>query len=432
MNKSSPIPSAALHAETGPRRRSVLLAAGAGAAGGLLGAPAIVRAQNNVIKVGSITTASGRAAVLGVATRRGIQMEMDRINAAGGLDGRKLQLVERDSKGAPDVAASQVRELIASEGCEIILDCDSSAAAFAVHEVFRSAPNVLGVHCVSETSQLSADPKMQLPNVFRIARQGIHDTIAGSKFAADICKQRGLTKWATVSADYSFGRQTTPEFLQGVSTNGAKVDVVAQTWPKLSQPDYTENITAIARAQPEVIYTTLFGGDLTAFLDQAAVFGLFEKTLVFSNFIADYTTISVLKSVPKEIYGANRYLSEFPATPENRAWGQRFQQRFNEHPTNWTWQAATAMSAIMQAMVAAKSASPQRLMKVLPGMEIVTPLGARQGKAILRASDRTLTHYALGWGRAQAKAPYLTGIVESDWDIILRQEADWKKQKGYA
>lgn len=397
----------------------------------LLAAPAFVRAQGAPIKIGQITTASGRAAVLGIATKRGIQLELDAFNEAGGLGGRMLQLVERDSKGAPDAAASLTRELIGSEGCQIVLDCDSSGAAFAIHEVFRGSPQTLGIHCVSETSQLSADPKLRAPNIFRIARQGIHDSITGGKFAADFCQKNKLKRWATVSADYSYGRQTTPEFLSYVASNGAEVDLVGQTWPKLGQPDYTENITAILRAKPEVIYCSLFGGDLTAFLDQAAIYGLFNNTVVFSNFIADYTTLTVLKSVPPRIYGPNRYLSTYPDTQANRDWFAAYQKKFNDFPTNWTWQSATAIRAIIGAMKATGSADAGVLMKTMRGLAIDTPLGVRSGKANIRSSDQTLIDYALGWGKVQPKAPYLTEIIDADWDSLVAQEEIWKTSKGY-
>lgn len=411
-------------------RRSALKL-GAFVAASSLASPSILRAQAGPIRIGHITTLSGRSAVLGISSQRGLQMEIDAFNSAGGLDGRLIELVQRDSKGAPDQAASLTRELIASEGCPIVMDCDSSGSAFAIHEVFRSEPGVLGMHCVSETSQLTADPKLQIPNAFRVSRQGIHDSISGAEFAAKICKERGLKRWATVSADYSYGRQTTPEFLDLLKAAGAEVEVVGQTWPKLSQPDYTENITAILNARPEVIFLTLFGGDLTAFIDQASIFGLFENTVVFSNFIADYTTVSVVKSVPKEIYGPNRYSPEYPATAANKDWFDAYQAKYKDFPTNWSWEAVVGMRALVQSMKATGSAKPEKLIPALADMEIDAPFGAAGGHAIMRGSDRTLTRYALGWGRASGEAPYLTEIVDADWGHIEAEEAKWKAANGY-
>ena len=52
----------------------------------------------------------------------------------------------------------------------------------------------------SETSSLSADPKMHLPTAFRCARQGIHDAVIGGTYAARIAKERGLKRWMDVFA----------------------------------------------------------------------------------------------------------------------------------------------------------------------------------------------------------------------------------------
>src|SRR5260370_35926391 len=138
-------------------------------------------------------------------------MEGDKINAAGGLAGRQIEMVIRDSKGQPQEAARVPRELVNTDGCELLIDAEASSGAFAVHEVARD----LGVFCIhtnSETSSLTADPKQHIPNAFRTARQRVHDSVVGGGYAAAIAKTKGLNKWATFSPDYPYGRDTTAEF----------------------------------------------------------------------------------------------------------------------------------------------------------------------------------------------------------------------------
>ena len=117
------------------RRNLIKGAAAAAGASVLAGAPAFLRAQPTPIKIGQVTIASGRVAQIGVSSKNAILMEIDAFNKAGGLDGRMLALIDRDSKGKPDEAARFTRELINAEGCNIILDCEGSSGAFAVHEV---------------------------------------------------------------------------------------------------------------------------------------------------------------------------------------------------------------------------------------------------------------------------------------------------------
>jgi len=415
-------------------RRSILRAGiGTTALSFIPAMPGIVRAQAQAgaIKIGQVTIASGRVAQIGITSKNAILMEIEAFNNAGGLNGRKIEFHQRDSKGKPEDAARFTRDLIESEGCEIILDCEGSGGAFAVHEVVRNS-KALGIHCLSETTQLSADPKLRSWNTFRTARQALHDSIAGGSFAAGIAKQKNLTRWATIAADYSYGREATPEFLSYVEASGAKVNVVAETWPKLFQPDYTENITKILEARPEAMFCGLWGGDLVAFIDQGNLFGLFDKVHVFSIHMADYTTLTAIKTLPTAgVYSSNRYISTFPATPQNAAWSDAYRKRYNSLPTNWSWEAALGARCVIEGMKKSGSAEPVKIAETLKGLEIEAPIGARNGKIQMRSDDQTAIYYALGWGRIIPKAPYLVDVQAADWGDVIRQEAAWKKKKGY-
>ena len=121
------------------------------------------------IKAGMVTIQSGRFAVIGSASSKGALVEIEKFNAAGGLNGRPIELIVRDSKAKPEESARLAREFVNSDGCEILFDADTSAAAFAIQEVAKET-GVLTVHMNSETSSLTADPKIHVPTAFRSAR----------------------------------------------------------------------------------------------------------------------------------------------------------------------------------------------------------------------------------------------------------------------
>src|SRR6478672_9116505 len=172
----------------GISRRSTLALMGAGAM--TFAAPWVARAQAKTIKIGMPTILSGRVAQLGTSSRNAVMMEVEKVNAAGGLAGRQIEMVIRDSKGQPQEAARIARELINTDGCELLLDGEASSGAFAVHEVARDL-GMLTMHTNSETSSLSADPKLHLKNAFRLARQGVHDAIVGGAYSAKVAKAKG-------------------------------------------------------------------------------------------------------------------------------------------------------------------------------------------------------------------------------------------------
>src|ERR1700742_4567030 len=307
--------------KTAISRRSALAMMGAGAA--TMAAPWVARAQAKTIKVGMPTILSGRVAQLGTSSRNAVMLEVDKVNASGGLAGRQIEMVIRDSKGQPQEAARVARELVNTDGCELLIDAEASSGAFAVHEVARDL-GMLTIHTNSETSSLSADPKLHLPNAFRTARQGIHDAIVGGSYAGKIAKAKNLTKWMTTSPDYAYGRDTTAEYITYVKHFNPDVGLVGEAWPKLFQPDYTEVLTKILQTKPQALYSCLWGGDLTSFIDQGNIYALFGQTETFAVNMADYTALTTVKNLPKGVHSGDRYIKTFPNSPANVAWGDAY------------------------------------------------------------------------------------------------------------
>lgn len=413
-----------------PQRRTLIKGAAVLAGMSAMSFPGISLAQNKPIRVGMPTILSGRVAQLGVTSRDAAIMEVDRFNAAGGLNGRKIEMIFRDSKGQPQEAARVARELINTDGCEILIDAEASSGAFAVHEVARDL-GVLCIHTNSETSALTADPKIRMPNAFRCCRQGIHDSIVGGAFAAQIAKEKGLRSWLTCSPDYAYGRDTTAEFLLYLKRFNKDVEVVGEVWPKLFQPDYSEVITRILQSKPQAIYSTLWGGDMSSFIDQGNIYGLFKNLQFFGVNMADYTLLTAVKHIPPNLLSGNRYLRSFPNSPANHAWADEYAAKYQGMPTNWAWQTAAGINFLAEAMKKANSADGKKIAEALRGLTIKSPFGSN-GTLTMRAEDQTLVDYAIGWGGLSNKEPYMSNPVPGSWKNIFELENEWKKSKGWA
>ena len=206
--------------------------------------------------------------------------------------------------------------------------------------------------------------------------------------------------------------------------------VVGEAWPKLFQPDYTEVVTKILQAKPQALYSCLWGGDLTSYIDQANIYALFGQMEVFAVNMADYTALTVVKNLPKGIHSGNRYIKTYPATAENAAWGDAYKAKYGEYPTNWSWENATAMQLLAEASKKANSADGKKIAEALKGLKIKSPFGA-DGTVTMRAEDNTLVGYAIGWGTTIPQEPYVPDVKPGDWKMIFELEAEWKKGKGY-
>ncbi len=414
-------------------RRSVLKGAAAGAAVaavGVTGFPNILKAANTPVKIGFPSIFSGRVAILGETALAGAQMQVNAINEAGGIEGRKLELVTRDSKGKPDEAARMTRDLVNNEGCEIILNAEASGASFAVNETVRDIKRYC-IHTVSETSSLTADPKNQVAWVFRCARQGIHDAVGGGLYASKVAKEKGLKRWATCSPDYAYGRANTEEFMEYVKLFAPDIEIIEQTWPKLFQPDYTENITALLNAQPDAVYSALWGGDLVAFIDQASLYGLFDQFTAFAVNLGDYPVLEAVKNLPSGIRSGSRYNKDVPNSEANHAWYEAFRAANTVLPTNWSWQNDSGMRFIIEALKeTGGNTDAEKLAEATNGRKLDSPFGVG-GTMTMRSEDNTLVNYMVGYGITVPKEPFVENFEESSWDEIYKYEAEWKKKNGY-
>jgi branched-chain amino acid transport system substrate-binding protein len=415
---------------SGFSRRGVLKAAAAGAT--VAGFPAILKAQgNNPIKIGVPTILSGRVAVLGQTSVGGLKSIFDKVNAAGGINGRKIELVVRDSKGAPQEAAKVTRDLINNDRCEIIIDAEASSGAFAVQEVIREI-SVLCIHSNSETSSLTADPKLHVPTAFRSARQGIHDAIGGGDYAAKISKAKGLKRWVTCSPDYAYGRSNTAEFMEYAKHFDGSIQVVDEAWPKLFQPDYTEVVTKVLNSKADAMYSALWGGDLVAFIDQGNLYGLFDKLQNFMVNLGDYGVITEVKQFPQGVHSGGRYNRTVPKTADNEAWYQEYVKTQKHMPTNWSWENAVAATFVVEALKKTNGdTNGKKLADAMKGMKIQSIFGV-DGTLTMRAEDNTLVNYIIGYGTSLPKEPYVDNFVTSAWGPINELEKQWKKKQGYA
>ena len=411
-------------------RRKLLQGAAASVGMATMGLPAISLAQNKPIKIGMPTILSGRVAMLGISSRNAVMLEVDKFNAAGGLGGRMIEMVVRDSKGAPQEAARVARELVTSDGCEIIWDGEASSGAFAVHEVAKDL-GVMVVHTASETSSLTADPKLHVPTAFRCARQGIHDAITGGSYTAQKAKELKLNRWMSISPDYAYGRDTTAEYFEYLKHFNKDIEVVGEVWPKLFQADYSESITRLLQGKPQAVYSCLWGGDMISFIDQAGIYALFKDKQFFSPNLAEYAVLTTVKSVPPNMHSGNRYLKSFPNTAANAAWADSYLAKFKELPLNWSWQNAAGIQFLTAAMKKANSADGKKVAEAMRGLKIDSPFGA-DGTLTMRAEDNTVVNYAIGYGDLTNKEPYMTNQVDGNWKQIYELEAEWKKRKGWA
>src|SRR5215467_14070362 len=219
------------------------------------------------IKVGFPIILSGPGALFGEPASKCAQMFVDEINAKGGVLGRKMELVIRDTKGQPDEAVRVAREMILKDNVDFLVGTLTSAEGPAVSVVAKEN-KIVFIAPIPKTDQLTAPDKLH-PYVFRVAS---NTTIEG-RSAAEIVAKWPVTKVATVSFDYAYGQDVTKAFVEHIKKLKPSVDIVDQQWPKLGENDYTPFINAQMAKKPEAVFSSLWGGHFLNFTKQAKPLG---------------------------------------------------------------------------------------------------------------------------------------------------------------
>jgi len=358
------------------------------------------------IKIGFPMILSGPGALFGEPALKGAQMYVEEVNAKGGVLGRKLELLPRDTKGDANEAVRVSRELILKENVDFLVGTLTSAEGPAVSVVAKEN-KIVFIAPIPKTDQLTAPDKLH-PYVFRVAST---TTIEG-RSAAEIVAKWPVTKVATISPDYAYGQDVTKAFVEHLKKLKPSVQIVDQQWPKLGEPDYTPFINALLAKKPEAVFSSLWGGHFVNFAKQAKPLGFFDA--VKYNFIgvgeagSPESTKSMGKDYPVGIW-ANTYDAFYwGETPAHKDYVARLSKYLkDEYPSSWAIQGMMGVQALAEGIKKANSTESDKVSKALLGISFDTPVG----KITIREKDHQANRGQL-YGKTAMDPKYPFAILK--------------------
>ena len=348
----------------------------------LLALPLSAEAQKP-IKVGVPLPLSGPPALFGEPASKGAQMYVDELNAKGGVLGRKIELLIRDSKADANEAVRVSRELILKENVDFLMGTLTSAEGPAVSVVAKEN-KIVFIAPIPKTDQLTAADKLH-PYVFRVAA----NTTMEGRSAAEIVAKWPVTKIATIAFDYAYGQDVTKSFVEHIKRLKPGVEIVDQQWPKLGEQDYNPFINAQMAKKPEAVVSSIWGGFFVTFSKQAKALGYFDA--IKHNFIglgeaaSPETTKSMGADYPVGIWGNSYdafYWEDNPG-PHKEYTARLSKYLKDEYPSSWAIQGYIGMAFLTEAIKKAGSTDSDKVSKALLGLTIDTPIG----KQTLREKD---------------------------------------------
>lgn len=305
------------------RRKFLKTAAARGAAiaTGIAGFPTILRSRNayaaNEVPVGSLLDQTGAINISGLPAIAGTQLAIQEINAAGGLLGKKLKLVQYDTQSDIAKYTQFAKKLILEDEVVVVHAGITSASREAIRPIMNEYKMLYfydnlyeGGVCDKDVICTGQTPGQQMGPLAKYA-----------------LKNYG-TKCYTVAADYNFGHiswkwwdiywrnggDATPVAGAVRGTHVGKVEFIP-----LDVTDFNATIQRIQQAQPDVLKTLLVGAAHVNFYRQFAAAGLNKKIRIVSTNFGSGNEHIILG--PREVEGlltCAAYLDDID-TPRNRA-----------------------------------------------------------------------------------------------------------------
>jgi branched-chain amino acid transport system substrate-binding protein len=335
-------------------------------------APSLSQAQN--VKIGELNSYKVFPAFL-EPYKKGMELALEEINRSGGVLGRKLELVTRDDGGTPGDAVRVAEELIARERVNVLMGTFASHVGLAVANLANQR-KILFVASEPLTDKIVWESGNRY--TFRLRPSTYMQTAMLVPEAAKLKKRR----WAIVYPNYEYGQSATASFKKLLSQAQPGVEFVAEQAPALGKIDAGAVVQALAEARPDAIFSSLFAADLQKFVREGNTRGLFRNTVVFNLLAGEPEYLDPLKDETPEGWWVTGYPWSEIDTPEHKAFRDAYQKRWKDYPRQGSVVGYTAVYGVANAVRKAKSAETEKLVEALKGLQMQTPFGAIEWRAI--------------------------------------------------
>lgn len=369
--------------------------------------PAHHAAANEPIRLGVSTFLSGAGSVFGVPARHAAEQVAEQINQRGGIKGSRIELVFIDENQGVDNVVTEFRSLAGGKKVDAMVIGLSSSICLAVAPVAEQMqmPTMLW-DC--GTSRLFEENKYKY-----VYRTG--DFTPANNVAAALYMLKAMPEVKTIAGinqDYAFGRDNWAAFSQAVTSIRPDVKIVAELFPKLGQSDYSTEVSRLAALRPEVVFTTLWGGDMNTFIKQSASRGLFRNSrLVAAN--GESSMESLGKAFPQGAIVGMRgdswaFNPAMSGNAEHQKFVDDFRKRANAYPSFPSYHMAQALQAIDKSLSASwdgqRATLHEALLKGWNGLE----LDDFTGKLAIRGDNQAIEDQLFGIAEPLDGQSYMT------------------------
>ncbi|MBS7809966.1 ABC transporter substrate-binding protein [Roseococcus pinisoli] len=357
-----------------PRRTALLSAAAT------LAAPAAI-AQEGPIRIGEINSYSAQPAFL-APYRNAWALIQHEVNAAGGINGRRIETVFRDDAGKPEDAVRHAGELLNNERVHILAGGFLSNVGLALSD-FANQNRRLFVASEPLTDALVWSRGNRYTYRLRCS------TYMQAAMLVEEAAKLPPMRWATVAPNYEYGQSAVRWFKELLLRAKPGTTFVAEQFPAQGRIDAGATVQALASANPQAIFNVTFATDLTNFVRQGTTRGLFEGRTVVSMLTGEPEYLGPLGDEAPEGWIVTGYPVADIQNPGHVRFRDAYRARFNELPKLGSIVGADTVTAIAAMLRKTGSTETEHMVDGMSGLTYSGAFGEAESE--FRALDHQAT-----------------------------------------
>ncbi len=329
--------------------------------------PRIVSAAGKPYRIGELNSYNRMPAFL-EPYRKAMDLAIEEINAAGGIDGRPLEIIVRDDNGVPGDAVRVASELVSRERVDILAGGFLSNVGLALADFARQHRRVY----------VAGEPltdKLVWENGNRYTFRLRASTWMQVAMLVPGAVATGAKRWALVYPNYEYGQSAAETFKTLMREQVPDVEFVAEQAPPLGKVDAGSVVQALADSRPEAIFNVLFSVDLAKFVREGNTRGLFRDRKVVSLLTGEPEYLDTLGEETPEGWLVTGYPWYGIDTPEHSAFLAAYRRRYDDYPRLGSVVGYALIQAIAAGLRRAGSADTEKLVQAFRGLEFSSPFG---------------------------------------------------------
>lgn len=334
---------------------------------------AAASAQNTPIRIGVVTPLSGTYAGIGQQVKWGLDLAAKEINDAGGVMGRRIELIYEDEEANPAVATQKAEKLFQVSKVDFLTGTVNSGSTLAVGQVAERNQRLIAT-TVSFADSITGDKCS--PNVFRVnARAGMQS----AALAEWMSKEKPNANVFYLGPDYEMGRSTVAAFKGAAEGKGART--VGEIFAPLDNKDYSPYFGQIRSARPTVIYTSVAGNDTVRLFTQLSEFGLGRNLQIVgaSGTVTSQNLPAIGKAAEGFVTGVG--YSPLIDSADNKKFVAAFQAANKSLPDLYGADSYGVLFFYKAAVEKAKSTETDKVRAAMRDIEWATPQGVKKMRA---------------------------------------------------